>query len=122
MVGGRSGVEEHIQKEGGCLFHFGFLKAAQSDSLGGKKKRRFGWLQMLSLLSEGNAMGQIHGHVAYGSCLVLEPKYLKEETVVTKGPIFSSGGTSSHPTHEKWPRRTGTATSGGAPGCRWHLK
>lgn len=39
MVGGRSGVEEHIQKEGGCLFHFGFLKAAQSDSLGEKKKK-----------------------------------------------------------------------------------
>lgn len=38
MVAGWSGVEKHIRKEGGCLFWFGFLKAAQSDSLEGKKK------------------------------------------------------------------------------------
>lgn len=56
----------------------------------------FGWLQVPSLLSEGDGVGQIRGHAAdqkNGSCLVLRPKYLKEETVITKEPFFSSGGT-----------------------------
>lgn len=70
-------------------------------------------------------MGQIHGHTAdlgCGSCLVLRPKYLKEETVVTKELSLSSGDTSSHPTHDRCPRHIGTATFGGVHGCRWHLR
>lgn len=69
----------------------------ERGGLGGCKR----WRKGLSPLSGGNGMGQIHGHTAdlgCGSCLVLRPKYLKEETVVTKEPSASSGDTSSHPT------------------------
>lgn len=63
MAGGRSGDEEHSKNGGGCLFCFHFKKLLSLQAWYAGEKRRFRWLQaveiVLSLLSEGNGMGQI---------------------------------------------------------------
>jgi len=87
MAGGRSGDEEHAKNGGVCLSCFSFEKLLSLQAWYAGGKRRFGWLQTLEVelspLSEGDGMGQIHGHAADLGCLVLRPKCLKEETVVT---------------------------------------
>lgn len=126
MAGGRSRDEEHTENGGGYLFLIWFLKAAQPSGVVHWGKEEQTLEGGMSSLSEGNGMRQftdtLQIWVGCGSCLMLRPKYLKEEIVVTREPSVSSGGTSSHPTQKRCPRQTGTTTFGGARSSRWPLR